>query len=113
MKFQSGGYAPHQIVLIRSLVGMTAVLLFMLPFQGGLAALKPRRLGEKMTWAGMAFLANMTVFLGLAALPLADAVAVGAGLVGILIILRSGTSSFKLASLLPIAAAFGLLTYIL
>lgn len=32
MKFLSGGYALHQIVLIRSLVGMTVVLLFMMPF---------------------------------------------------------------------------------
>ena len=33
--------------------------------------------------------------------------AVGVGLIGVFIILRPGTSSFQLASLLPIAAAFG------
>jgi drug/metabolite transporter (DMT)-like permease len=75
MKFLSGGYALHQIVLIRSLVGMTVVLLFMMPFQGGFAALKTGRLGAQMARAGMVFFANMTFFLGLAALPLADAVA--------------------------------------
>lgn len=135
LKFLSGGYALHQIVLIRSLVGMLVVLLVILPFQGGLGALKTKRLGAQMARAGMVFFANMTFFLGLAALPLADAVAlffvspfiitifsviflgevvgprrwscVGAGMLGILIILRPGTSSFQLASLLPVAAAFG------
>ena len=135
MKFLSGGYALHQIVLIRSLVGMTVVLLFMMPFQGGFAALKTGRLGAQIARAGMVLFANMTFFLGLAALPLADAVAlffvspflitifsvlflgevvgprrwaaVGVGLIGVFIILRPGTSSFQLASLLPIAAAFG------
>lgn len=135
MKFLSGGYALHQIVLIRSLVGMAVVLLVMAPFQGGLSALKTRRLGAQMGRAGLVFFANMTFFLGLAALPLADAVAlffvspfiitifsvlflgetvgprrwgaVAVGLVGVLIILRPGTSAFQLASLLPIAAAFG------
>lgn len=135
MKFLSGGYALHQIVLIRSLVGMTVVMLFMVPFQGGFGALKTRRLGAQMARAAMVFFANMTFFLGLAALPLADAVAlffvspfiiticsvlflgevvgprrwaaVAMGMIGVLIILRPGTSSFQLASLLPIAAAFG------
>jgi drug/metabolite transporter (DMT)-like permease len=135
MKFLSGGYALHQIVLIRSLVGLSIVLLFMMPFQGGPSALKTGRLGAQMARAGLVFFANMTFFLGLAALPLADAVAlffvspfiitifsvmflgevvgprrwaaVGIGMLGVLIILRPGTSSFQLASLLPVAAAFG------
>lgn len=135
MKFLSGGYALHEIVLIRSLVGMAIVLVLMLPFQGGFAALKTRRLGAQMARAGMVFFANMTFFLGLAALPLADAVAlffvspfiitifsvvflgetvgprrwvaVGIGMLGVLIILRPGTSNFQAASLFPIVAAFG------
>lgn len=135
MKFLSGGYALHQIVLIRSIVGMSVVMLLMVPFQGGIPALKTRRIGAQFLRAGLVFFANMTFFLGLAALPLADAVAlffvspfvitifsvlflgetvggrrwaaVGVGLIGVLIILRPGTSAFQLASLLPIAAAFG------
>ncbi|SHE98645.1 EamA domain-containing membrane protein RarD [Litoreibacter ascidiaceicola] len=135
MKFLSGGYALHQIVLIRSIVGMAVVMLFMVPFQGGFAAIKTQRLGAQIARAGMVFFANMTFFLGLAALPLADAVAlffvspfvitifsvlflgetvgarrwgaVAVGLIGVLIILRPGTSAFQPASLLPIAAAFG------
>lgn len=135
MKFLSGGYALHQIVLIRSFVGMSVVLLFMVPFQGGFVALKTGRLGAQMVRASMVFFANMTFFLGLAALPLADAVAlffvspfiitifsvlflgeavgprrwiaVGVGMLGVIIILRPGSSSFQFASFLPIAAAFG------
>ena len=63
MKFLSGGYALHQIVLIRSVVGMAVVLLVMAPFQGGLSALKTRRVGAQMVRAGMVFFANMTFFL--------------------------------------------------
>ncbi|SDW10256.1 DMT family transporter [Litoreibacter albidus] len=135
MKFLSGDYALHQIVLIRSILGMTVVLLFMAPFQGGLPALKTKRLGAQMARAGLVFFANMTFFLGLAALPLADAVAlffvspfiitifsviflgetvgprrwgaVAIGMIGVAVVLRPGTASFQLASLLPIAAAFG------
>ena len=135
MKFLSGGYALHQIVLIRSVMEMSVVLLFMLPFHGGFAALRTRRLGAQMAQACMVFSANMTFFLGLAALPLADAVAlffvspflitifsvlflgevvgrrrwaaVAVGMLGVLIILRPGTTSFQFASLLTIAAAFG------
>lgn len=135
MKFLSGGYALHQLVLIRSLVGMVVVLLFMAPFQGGLSSLKTNRFGAQMARAGLVFFANMTFFLGLSVLPLADAVAlffvspfvitifsvlflgesvgprrwaaVGVGMIGVLVILRPGTSTFQLASLLPILAAFG------
>lgn len=135
MKFLSGDYALHQIVLIRSLVGMAVVLLVMMPFQGGPASLKTKRFGAQMARGAMVFFANMTFFLGIAALPLADAVAlffvspflitifsvlflreavgprrwaaVGVGMLGVLIILRPGTQAFQLASLLPIAAAFG------
>jgi drug/metabolite transporter (DMT)-like permease len=76
----------------------------------------------------------MTFFLGLAAMPLADAVAIffisplvitlfsvlflgetvgprrwmaiGVGFLGVLVMMRPGTASFQVASLLPLAAAF-------
>ncbi|HEV8035306.1 DMT family transporter, partial [Yoonia sp.] len=77
--------------------------------------------------------ANMTFFLGLAAMPLADAVAIffvsplvitlfsvvflgelvgprrwaaiAVGLIGVLVMMRPGTAAFQVASLLPLAAA--------
>jgi drug/metabolite transporter (DMT)-like permease len=82
--------------------------------------------------------ANFCFFIGLAAMPLADAVAVffvspliitvfsvvflgetvgprrwmaiAMGMIGVLIVLRPGTAAFQIASLLPLVAAFGYAT---
>ena len=76
IKFLSGDYALHQVVLIRSTLGMLFLLLFLLPFDGGLSALKTKRLGMHLFRGLCVVFANMTFFLGLAAMPLADAVAI-------------------------------------
>lgn len=135
MKLLSGDYALHQIVLLRSLVGIAITLLIMVPLAGGWPVLRTGRLRLHLARAACVFFANMTFFLGIASLPLADAVALffvspfvisifsivflgevvgprrwGAiliGLAGVLIILRPGTSAFQMASLFPLAAAFG------
>ncbi len=133
IKFLSGDYALHQVVLVRSLVGMTLLLVFILPFQGGLAVLKTKRLPIHLLRGFCVVVANMTFFLGLAAMPLADAVAVffvapliitalsvfflgetvgprrwlavGVGMLGVLVMLRPGQGSFQVAALLPLIAA--------
>ncbi|RYG90379.1 DMT family transporter [Loktanella sp. IMCC34160] len=138
IKFLSGGYALHQVVLFRSLIGMVVLLTILLPLSGGLAALRTRRLGMHLLRGACVVFANMTFFLGLAALPLAEGVAIffvspliitvfsviflketvgplrwaaiALGLVGILIVLRPGTEVFQPAALLPVAAAFGYAT---
>ncbi|MCY4178893.1 MAG: DMT family transporter [Litoreibacter sp.] len=135
MKFLSGDYALHQIVLTRSVMGLALTVLVMAPLAGGFHLLRTQRPRLHMARAFCVFFANMTFFLGLSVMPLAEAVAlffvspflitifsvlflgehVGArrwsaiaiGLVGVLIILRPGAESFQLASLLPVAAAFG------
>jgi drug/metabolite transporter (DMT)-like permease len=135
MKVLSGGYALHQIVLIRSLVGLVIVLAIMAPLSGGWHLLKTRRLGAHLARALCVVFANMMFFLGIAAMPLADAVAlffispflitifsviflgesvgprrwvaVLIGMLGVLIVLRPGSQAFQMASLLPLAAAFG------
>jgi drug/metabolite transporter (DMT)-like permease len=135
MKVLSDGYALHQLVLIRSLVGLTVVMCIMVPLNGTFSILKTRRLGMHVLRASFVVFANLCFFLGIAALPLADAVAiffispflitiasvlflgevVGArrwgaiafGMVGVLIVLRPGTQAFQMASVLPLAAAFG------
>lgn len=135
MKFLSDGYALHQIVLVRSIAGFFLTVLIMAPLAGGWHLLRTRRPLLHMARAGCVFFANMTFFLGLASLPLADAVAlffvspfvitifsvlflgetvglrrwsaIGIGLLGVLIILRPGTAAFQVASLFPLAAAFG------
>lgn len=135
MKFLSGGYALHQIVLIRSVVGLALVLAVFAPLSGGFALLKTRHPGLHIARALCVLFANMMFFMGLAALPLADCVAlffispflitifsvmflgetvglrrwlaIAVGLLGVGIVLRPGTSAFQLASLYPLAAAFG------
>lgn len=138
IKFLSDGYALHEVVLFRSLIGMAVLLIVLLPVSGGFAALRTRRLGLHLARGACVVFANMTFFLGLASLPLADGVAIffvspliitvfsviflgetvgprrwaaiALGLVGVLIILRPGTSVFQPAALLPFAAAFGYAT---
>lgn len=133
MKFLSTGFALHQLVLIRAAVGLALLLAVMLPFMGGLAALRTRRLKLHVVRALCVVFANIFFFMGLAALPLAEAVAVffvspllislgsvvflgesvgprrwaaiGLGLVGVLVVLRPGTDAFQAASLFPLVAA--------
>lgn len=134
IKFLSGGYALHQIVLIRSLIGF-AVVLAILPATGtGLTAFRTRRLPMHLLRGGFVVMSNLCFFLGLAAMPIADAVAlffiapllitalsvpmlgetvgprrwaaVGVGLVGVIVMLRPGAGIFHPAMLLPLFAAF-------
>ena len=133
IKFLSGDYALHQVVLIRSVIGLALTLLFIAPFNGGLAIFKTKRLSQHLLRGGFVVLANMMFFLGLAAMPLADATAIFfispilitlfsilflkesvgpwrwaaivVGFVGVLIMIRPGTGSFQIASLFPLFAA--------
>ncbi|QHQ36227.1 DMT family transporter [Algicella marina] len=139
MKALSGAYALHEIVFIRSAIGFILILVVYVPLaRTGLAAIRTRRLGLQLIRAACVFFANITFFLGLAALPLADAVsiffvcpflitifsvvflgesvgprrwaAVCVGLLGTVIMMRPGTSAFQPASLYPLAAAFAYAT---
>ena len=135
IKLLSGGYALHEVVLGRTLIGTSILLTCILPFNGGLRALWTQRLKMHICRGLCVVFANMCFFLALAALPLADAVAIffvspllitvfsviflrehvgpyrwgaiAVGLLGVLIIVRPGTSAFQLASLLPLFAATG------
>ncbi|UYV37860.1 DMT family transporter [Rhodobacteraceae bacterium D3-12] len=133
IKWLSDGYALHLVVLIRSLVGMVVMLAIIMPLSGGLRVMRTKRLGAHLFRGLCVVLANVFFFLGLAALPLADAVAIffisplvitlfsvlflgetvgprrwgaiGLGFVGVMVIVKPGTSAFQAASLLPIVAA--------
>lgn len=133
IKFLSGDYALHQIILIRSLVGMVVVIAVILPFSGGLGSVRTQRLGLHLLRGFAVVLSNLFFFMALAAMPLAEAVAiffvcplliavasvvflgetvgprrwgaVGLGMVGVGIVLRPGTEAFQAASLLPLLAA--------
>ncbi len=133
IKFLSGGYALHQVVLIRSIIGLFIIAAVIAPFTSGWAIARTKRLKMHLLRGLCVVFANMTFFLGLAAMPLADAVAIffvsplvitlfsvfflgevvgprrwaaiAVGLIGVLVMMRPGTSAFQAASLLPLAAA--------
>lgn len=134
IKFLSGGYALHQVVLIRSVIGVIAIVTLIAPFTAGWGIARTRKLPLHMLRGLCVVFANMTFFLGLAAMPLADAVAIffvspllitlasviflgekvgprrwasiAVGFLGVLVMMRPGSQAFQLASLLPLAAAF-------
>jgi drug/metabolite transporter (DMT)-like permease len=134
IKFLSGGYALHQVVLIRSAIGLGVILVLIAPLTDGRGIARTSRLPMHLLRGVCVVIANMTFFLGLAAMPLADAVAIffisplvitgfsviflgeyvgprrwaaiGIGFVGVLVMMRPGTEAFQLASFLPLAAAF-------
>lgn len=134
IKFLSGGYALHQVVLIRSIIGLLIIVAVIAPLTTGKALVRTKKLKMHMLRGLCVVFANMTFFLGLAAMPLADAVAIffisplvitlssvlflgevvgprrwaaiAVGFVGVLIMMRPGTAAFQLASLLPLIAAF-------
>ncbi len=133
IKGLSDGYALHQVILFRSAIAMVFLLALVVPFSGGWAALRTQRPGMHVVRGVLVVLSNLTFFMGLANLPLADAVAiffvcplvitlmsvvflreavgplrwasVAVGLLGVIIMVRPGTESFQPASLLPLAAA--------
>lgn len=135
IKFLSDAYALHQIILLRSLIGIFVIILLVVAGKGSWRSFKTQRLTIHLIRGGFVVMANMLFFLGLAAMPLADAVAlffispslitlfsiiflkehvgphrwfaIGVGFAGVLIMVQPGSSSFVLASLLPIGAAFG------
>jgi drug/metabolite transporter (DMT)-like permease len=132
IKFLSDGYALHQVVFIRACVALPAFALLILPFHG-MVVFRTRRPGAHAVRGVCLVFANSFLFLGLAALPIADAVAVffvsplvitvfsvvflrervgprrwaavAVGFVGVLLIMRPGTSAFQPAALFPIMAA--------
>ncbi|WP_324751908.1 DMT family transporter [Roseovarius sp. Pro17] len=133
IKLLSEGYALHQIVFLRSLVSLTVFLLIIMPFNGGWRVFYTRRPGAHLLRGTFIVCANVCLFLGLAALPIADAVAIFfisplaiavmsviflketvgprrwiaiiVGLIGVLLIVQPGTDAFQLASLLPAISA--------
>ncbi len=133
IKFLSDQYALHQVVFFRSIVGMLTFLLLIMPFSGGWSVMRTRMLRWHMVRGVCVVLANSTFFLGLAALNIADAVAIffvspllialmsiiflservgprrwaaiGVGFIGVLVIIQPGTSAFQVASVLPVLAA--------
>lgn len=133
VKFLSGDYALHQLVLVRALVALAVALAIFVPLDGGWAVLRTRRPAAHLLRGILVVLANAAFFLALATMPLADALAlffvmpllvtalsvpllgekvglrrwasVAAGLVGVAVMLRPGSGAFRPEALLPLVAA--------
>ena len=135
IKLLSDAYPLHEVVLARSVIGMITFFIVILPFTGGFKTLRTHLLEMHLLRGGCVVFANTCFFMGLASMPLADAVAIFfvspllitifsvvflreivglrrwsatvIGLIGVLIIVRPGTSAFQIVSILPIMAAVG------
>ena len=133
IKALSGSYALHQVILIRALIGIVLVLVVIRASGTGFAQLWTRRPLEHLFRVCLTMVSNVTYFLGLAALPLADAVAtafvaplfvtlmsavllgekvgphrwgaVVVGLVGVLVMVRPGSGVIQPASILVLISA--------
>lgn len=134
IKALSGDYPLHEVILIRAFIGM-ALVLAVIGFGGtGFRQLLTRRPKEHLFRVSIVMVSNVTYFLGLAALPLADAVAtafvaplivttmsavvlgekvgphrwaaVAVGLVGVLVMVRPGSGVVQPAALLILISAF-------
>lgn len=75
IKFLSTGYALHQIILIRALITLPIIFAVIWATGTGFAQLRSARLPAHLARVCIVLVSNVTYFLGLAALPLADAVA--------------------------------------
>ncbi|MEZ5925971.1 MAG: DMT family transporter [Hyphomicrobiaceae bacterium] len=132
IKFLSGDYAIHQIVLIRSFVSLP-VLLVLASWQGGRRAFVGNRLGVLTVRSVLLYVAYTCYYLAIAAMPIADAMAIAfiaplivtalskpllgiqvdtrrwlaiaAGFTGTLVMLRPGFGVFEPAGLFAIGSA--------
>ncbi len=134
IKMLSGGYPLHEVILVRAFIAIGVILLF-IPLSGqSWRLLTTRRPRIHLLRVSVVMVSNVTYFLGLAALPIATAQAIGfaapliltvlsvlilsekvgphrwgaviAGLVGVLIMLRpEGTGTVSLAAVLVLISA--------
>lgn len=134
IKALSGAYALHQVILIRAFIGITLVLAVMKISATGLRQVRTRRIGAHMLRVSIVMVSNITYFVGLSLMPLADAVAVAfvaplfvtlmsavilgehvgprrwaavaVGLVGVVIMTRPGQGVIQPAAILVLISAF-------
>ena len=133
IKFISGDYALHQVMMTRSIVAILFTLLIFVPIDGGFKYLRTQRLGLHLLRGFGIVIANLCFFTALITMPLAEVVAIFfiapllitalsvfligekvdlrswiavlVGLLGVIIMLRPGSGFFNPASILPLVAA--------
>lgn len=134
IKALSGVYALHQVILIRAFIGIALVLAVMWYSRAGLRQMRTRRIGAHALRVSIVMVSNITYFVGLSLMPLADAVAVAfvaplfvtlmsavilkehvgprrwaavaVGLLGVVIMTRPGEGVIQPAAILVLISAF-------
>ncbi len=76
IKFLSDAYALHQIILIRAMIGLPVIFALVQMSRKGFGQLRSQRWPAHVVRVALVLTANVTFFVGLAELPLADAVAI-------------------------------------
>lgn len=132
IKWLSGEYPLHEIILVRA-TSAVAVTLCAMRLEGGLRLWRTRRIGLHLARSTLLVTANSTIFLGLAAMSIAEVTsiffiapvlitaltalvlrepvglrgwgAVCVGLAGVVLMLRPGEGTLRLVALFPLAAA--------
>ncbi len=133
IKALSGAYALHQVILIRAFIGMALVLGVIWYSRTGFGQLLTRRRGAHLFRVSIVMVSNVTYFVGLSLLPLADAVAtafvapllvtlmsavilgehvgprrwaaVAVGMVGVVVMTRPGAGVIQPAAILVLISA--------
>jgi drug/metabolite transporter (DMT)-like permease len=133
VKFLSGGYALHQIVLIRALIGLIFLFAVIAVTKTGLRQLVTTRPWDHLLRVCIIMVSNVTFFVGLNSMELADGVAVAyispvtmvllsvlllgetvgprrwaavlVGMLGVLIMVRPGAGVIQPAALLVLFSA--------
>ena len=133
IKVLSGGYALHQVILTRSLIAITVIVGVVTLTGQGPGSLRTTRPLAHLVRVAIVLVSNVTYFMGLAALPLANAVAiafvspvlvtllsgvilhervgpwrwgaVALGMLGVLVMIRPGAEAFQWAALLVLISS--------
>jgi drug/metabolite transporter (DMT)-like permease len=134
IKFLSGSYPLHQVILTRAAIGLVFLMVLIRLTGTGFHQLRTRRPRDHLIRVSIVMVSNVTYFLGLAAMPLADAVAVAfvsplfvtllsvvllketvgprrwaavaVGMLGVVILLRPGSGVIQPAAILVLISAF-------
>lgn len=76
IKYLSGDYPLHEIILIRTIVALSLTLFIFIPLEGGYENLKTKLLGLHLLRGLCVVFANLTFFLGLSQLTLPEATSI-------------------------------------
>jgi drug/metabolite transporter (DMT)-like permease len=134
IKALSETYALHQVILVRALIGILVVCALILWSGTGFRQLLTRRPGAHLFRVSIVMVSNVTYFVGLSLMPIADAVAtafvapmlvtlmsalilgeqvgprrwaaVAVGMLGVLVMTRPGQGMIQPAALLVLISAF-------